>query len=65
MVDSKHIAPYQIEKAVGDPTRAVKIRRTIVGAVGDFEGALEELPYENYDYSKVSAIPLFISETVI
>lgn len=53
LVDSKHIAPYQIEKVTGDPTRAVNIRRRIVGNAGDFEDALQGLPFENYDYSKV------------
>lgn len=53
LVKHKHIPAYQIEKAVDDPERGVKIRRQIVGSSGDFTHALTELPYRNYDYSKV------------
>lgn len=53
LVEQKHIPSYQIEKAVDDPERGVKIRRRVVGGAGSFEGSLYNLPYKNYDYSKV------------
>jgi hypothetical protein len=54
LVSAKYIPTYQIEKAVNDPERGVGIRRQIVGKAGSFIKALENLPYKNYDYSKVS-----------
>ncbi|KAJ8923802.1 hypothetical protein NQ315_010384 [Exocentrus adspersus] len=53
LVKNKHIAPYQIEKAVDDPERGVGIRRKILGSDGNFARALSDLPYKNYDYGKV------------
>jgi hydroxymethylglutaryl-CoA reductase (NADPH) len=54
LVNASHIPPYQIEKAVDNPERGVGIRRQIVGTTGSFLHALENLPFRNYDYSKVS-----------
>lgn len=53
LVRNKTIAPYQIEKAVDNPERGVGIRRKIVGESGNLSRALFDLPYKNYDYSKV------------
>jgi len=53
LVNHGHIATYQIEKAISDYERGVGIRRKIVGKAGSFIEALENLPYRNYDYSKV------------
>lgn len=53
LVKHKHIAAYQLEKAVGDMERGVKIRRLVIGAAGNFTEEMTELPYKNYDYSKV------------
>ncbi|XP_018578730.1 3-hydroxy-3-methylglutaryl-coenzyme A reductase [Anoplophora glabripennis] len=53
LVKNKHIAAYQIEKAVDDPVRGVGIRRKILGSDGNFTRALADLPYKNYDYGKV------------
>ncbi|XP_018331654.1 3-hydroxy-3-methylglutaryl-coenzyme A reductase [Agrilus planipennis] len=53
LVKNKHIPPYQIEKAVDDPERGVRIRRQMIGKDGNFGEALEDLPYKNYDYTKV------------
>ncbi|XP_065351954.1 3-hydroxy-3-methylglutaryl-coenzyme A reductase isoform X1 [Cloeon dipterum] len=53
LVNSGHIPPYQIEKAISDYERGVFIRRQIVGKAGSFIEALESLPFRNYDYSKV------------
>ncbi|KAF5280969.1 hypothetical protein FQR65_LT14907 [Abscondita terminalis] len=53
LVESKNLPAYQIEKAVDNPERGVRIRRQLVGMSGDFLPALRNLPYKNYDYSKV------------
>lgn len=53
LVKSSYIPTYQIEKAVNNPERGVGIRRQIVGEAGNFTDAIKELPYRNYDYSKV------------
>lgn len=53
LVKHKYIQSYQLEKAVGDMERGVGIRRAIVGNAGKFSDDLHELPYRNYDYSKV------------
>lgn len=53
LVRNKHIAAYQLEKAVGDPERGVAIRRKIVAKDGKFEEAFQGLPYRHYDYTKV------------
>lgn len=50
---NKHIPAYQLEKAVGDMERGVGIRRLIIGETGKFLDTLFDLPYKNYDYSKV------------
>ncbi|XP_076261719.1 3-hydroxy-3-methylglutaryl-coenzyme A reductase-like isoform X2 [Rhynchophorus ferrugineus] len=54
LIRNRHIAPHQIEKAVDDPERGVGIRRKMVEK--EFlvhPGILADLPYKNYDYSKV------------
>ncbi|NP_001295235.1 3-hydroxy-3-methylglutaryl-coenzyme A reductase [Bombus terrestris] len=53
LVKNKHIPAYQLEKAVGDMERGVGIRRLIIGETGKFLDTLFDLPYKNYDYSKV------------
>ncbi|XP_015511853.2 3-hydroxy-3-methylglutaryl-coenzyme A reductase [Neodiprion pinetum] len=53
LVQHKYIPAYQLEKAVGDMERGVNLRRTIVGRAGKFLDHLSDLPYKNYDYSKV------------
>ncbi|CAH0551758.1 unnamed protein product [Brassicogethes aeneus] len=52
LVDTKHIPPYDLEKALGNPERGVKIRRKIIQNLIN-SNALETLPYREYDYSKV------------
>lgn len=54
LVKNRHIATYQVEKAVDNPERGVGIRRKILGENGNMAQALVDLPYKNYDYSKVS-----------
>lgn len=53
LVGHNHIAAYQLEKAVGDMERGVGIRRLVIGAAGKFTEEMTDLPYKNYDYSKV------------
>lgn len=49
-----HCPLYKIESVLGDPERGVKIRRKIISAQANlpFE-KLSNLPYQNYDYTKV------------
>ncbi|XP_014608233.1 PREDICTED: 3-hydroxy-3-methylglutaryl-coenzyme A reductase isoform X1 [Polistes canadensis] len=53
LVEHKYIPAYQLEKAVGNMERGVGIRRLLLGAIGNFTDDLLELPYKNYDYTKV------------
>merc|ERR1719445_1762094 len=53
LVEKKHIAGHQLEKAVGDPSRGVRIRRKIYGKHGNVKRAMEKLPYQHYDYQTV------------
>jgi len=53
LVEKKHVAGHQLEKAVGDPSRGVRIRRKIYGKNGNIKRAMENLPYKHYDYQKV------------
>ncbi|KAL0278245.1 UNVERIFIED_CONTAM: hypothetical protein PYX00_000115 [Menopon gallinae] len=53
LVQKNHIPSYQIEKAVNNPERGVGIRRKLVSHAGNFKEAITDLPYKNYDYSKV------------
>lgn len=62
LVKNKHIPSYQVEKAVDNPERGVGIRRKIIGANGNLSQALLDLPYKNYDYSKVRPIITFFFE---
>ncbi|XP_047343409.1 3-hydroxy-3-methylglutaryl-coenzyme A reductase isoform X2 [Vespa velutina] len=53
LVQNKYIPAYQLEKAVGDMERSVGIRRLLLSTTGNFTDDLLEIPYKNYDYSKV------------
>ena len=53
LIKKKYIQAYQLEKEVGDMERGVGIRRTLLGEAGQFDRELVDLPYKNYDYSKV------------
>ncbi|XP_066158116.1 3-hydroxy-3-methylglutaryl-coenzyme A reductase-like isoform X2 [Euwallacea fornicatus] len=54
LIKNKHIAAYQIEKAIDNPERGVGIRRKILGRdLLDAPKVLDGLPYRNYDYSLV------------
>lgn len=60
LIKNKHIAGYQLEKAVDDPERGVGIRRKML-CKNNLESTslLERLPYRNYDYSLVSRYIFF------
>lgn len=47
------IPAYQLETILNNPERGVKIRRTLLGEKYDILSAFTDLPYLNYDYSKV------------
>lgn len=49
-----HIPSHQLEKAVGNPERGVCIRREILNKTAKLNNALTHLPFQHYDYSKVS-----------
>jgi len=53
LVEKKHIPGHQLEKALADPSRGVRIRRKIYGKQGNLKRAMENLPYQHYDYQKV------------
>jgi hydroxymethylglutaryl-CoA reductase (NADPH) len=53
LVNYKHIPAYQLEKAVDNMERGVGIRRRLVAVAGKFTNEMDNLPYKNYDYSKV------------
>ncbi|OQV11743.1 3-hydroxy-3-methylglutaryl-coenzyme A reductase [Hypsibius exemplaris] len=56
LVHSKRISAHKLEEELGDLVRAVKIRRLLVSSSLANTEALCDLPYENYDYSKVSGM---------
>ena len=55
LVEHKHIPAYKLETALGDPERGVAIRRKLVAKQLSVSSSscLSELPYQNYDFSKV------------
>lgn len=53
LVDTKHIPAYNLEKAVKCPERGVQIRRKLIQNALRHKNVFANLPYKNYDYSKV------------
>ncbi|KAJ8707259.1 hypothetical protein PYW08_011393 [Mythimna loreyi] len=53
LVEQSHIPLHRLEAVLGDPLRGVRLRRKVVGARFQTELAIKQLPYLNYDYSKV------------
>lgn len=53
LVKYKRIPAYKLENTLGNPERGVSIRRRIVSKKLPSSDALDELPFTNYDYSKV------------
>lgn len=53
LVEQSHISLHRLEIVLGDPLRGVRLRRRVVGNRFQTEVAVKQLPYLNYDYSKV------------
>lgn len=53
LVEQSHIPLHRLEAVLGDPLRGVRLRRKVVGSRFQAELAIKQLPYLNYDYSKV------------
>ncbi|XP_044265253.1 3-hydroxy-3-methylglutaryl-coenzyme A reductase-like [Tribolium madens] len=53
LIDTKHLPAYNLEKAVKNQERGVKIRRQLIQVLAKCESAFLNLPYKHYDYSKV------------
>lgn len=53
LVEQSHIPLHRLEAVLGDPLRGVRLRRRVVASRFQTEGAIRQLPYLNYDYSKV------------
>uniref|UniRef100_A0A2A4IX09 SSD domain-containing protein n=1 Tax=Heliothis virescens TaxID=7102 RepID=A0A2A4IX09_HELVI len=53
LVEQSHIPLHRLEAVLGDPLRGVRLRRKVVGSRFQTELAIKQLPYLNYDYSKV------------
>lgn len=53
LVEQSHIPLHRLEAVLGDPLRGVRLRRWVVGSRFQTETAIKQLPYLNYDYSKV------------
>ncbi|CAH0717061.1 unnamed protein product, partial [Brenthis ino] len=53
LVEQSHIPLHRLENVLNDPLRGVRLRRRIIGSRFQTEVAIKQLPYLNYDYSKV------------
>ncbi|XP_026755884.1 3-hydroxy-3-methylglutaryl-coenzyme A reductase isoform X2 [Galleria mellonella] len=53
LVEQSHIPLHRLETVLGDGLRGVRLRRRVIGARFQTEEAIKQLPYLNYDYSKV------------
>ncbi|MBN3310320.1 HMDH reductase, partial [Amia calva] len=53
LVNAKHIPSYQLEKMMETPERGVAVRRQMLTEKLLNPSALHDLPYKDYDYSKV------------
>jgi hypothetical protein len=60
LVAHGYLPSHQLEKAVGKPERGVCIRRKILGLIANLNVALTHLPYQHYDYSKVSHVTVTV-----
>ncbi|KAJ0170357.1 hypothetical protein K1T71_014285 [Dendrolimus kikuchii] len=53
LVEQSHIPLHRLEVVLGDPLRGVRLRRRVIASRFQTETAIKQLPYLNYDYSKV------------
>ena len=51
---AKHIPAYKLEPSLGDYQRGISIRRRLVSAELTDSSVLDNLPFTNYDFSRVS-----------
>ncbi|KAG0716986.1 3-hydroxy-3-methylglutaryl-coenzyme A reductase [Chionoecetes opilio] len=56
LVEKKQLPGYQLEKVLGDPARAVAVRRCVVAPHTANLTTLDDLPHLHYDYSKVVGV---------
>ncbi|XP_071541637.1 3-hydroxy-3-methylglutaryl-coenzyme A reductase isoform X2 [Panulirus ornatus] len=56
LVEKKHLPSYKLEYLLGNPLRAVGIRRTIVAPHTANHCSMDSLPYDHYDYTKVMGV---------
>ncbi|KAJ3227012.1 3-hydroxy-3-methylglutaryl-coenzyme A (HMG-CoA) reductase isozyme [Clydaea vesicula] len=50
------VPSHSLEKILKDPTRAVRIRRSLIMVASKFDIPKSGLPYESYDYEKVIGV---------
>ncbi|XP_028042793.1 3-hydroxy-3-methylglutaryl-coenzyme A reductase [Bombyx mandarina] len=53
LVEQSHIPMHRLEAVLEDPLRGVRLRRRVIASRFNNETAIKQLPYLNYDYSKV------------
>ncbi|XP_072937774.1 3-hydroxy-3-methylglutaryl-coenzyme A reductase [Epargyreus clarus] len=53
LVDQSHIPLHRLETVLCDPLRGVRLRRRVISSRFQTETAIKQLPYINYDYSRV------------
>ncbi|KAJ2938374.1 hypothetical protein O0L34_g13300 [Tuta absoluta] len=53
LVEQSHIPLHRLEAVLVDPLRGVRLRRKVIGNRFSTTLAIKQLPYLNYDYSKV------------
>ena len=53
LLRARKLRAYQLESRLGDPERAVTVRRQHVSEAGRLEGALDELPHRGFEYERV------------
>ncbi|CAL4119695.1 unnamed protein product [Meganyctiphanes norvegica] len=56
MVETRNFPGYKLETALGDPLRAVSVRRAVVAPNTACKSSFDSLPYDHYDYSKVMGV---------
>ncbi|XP_064110644.1 3-hydroxy-3-methylglutaryl-coenzyme A reductase-like isoform X1 [Macrobrachium nipponense] len=56
LVEKKHVPGYKLETVLGDPLRAVDIRRRVVAPHTTTKSSMDTLPYDHYDYTKVMGV---------
>lgn len=53
LIEQSHIPMHALESVLDDPLRGVRLRRRVVSSRFNTEVGIKQLPYLNYDYSKV------------